>query len=77
MIDLEGKSQEQAILEYLQGGAALTPLDALRLFGCMRLGARIWDLRRKGYNISMRVIETPSGKHVAEYRMEQRCETNI
>lgn len=77
MIDIESKSQEQAILEYLQAGGVLTPLDALRMFGCMRLGARIWDLRQKGHHISMRVVETPSGKHVAEYRLERKCETSV
>lgn len=33
------------ILEHLKSGESITPLDALRMFGCFRLGARIWDLR--------------------------------
>jgi|13_taG_2_1085334.scaffolds.fasta_scaffold10982_5 hypothetical protein len=44
-------SQEKQILEYLQAGNKITPIDALNLFGCFRLGARICDLRNKGYNI--------------------------
>ena len=44
-------SQEKQILEYLQSGKKLTPIDALNMFGCFRLGARICDLRSKGYNI--------------------------
>lgn len=45
------KSQEDKIIEYLKTGKSITPLDALRLFGCMRLGARIFDLKRKGFRI--------------------------
>ena len=64
-------TQEEAILDYLRRGNTLTPLEALKLFNCLRLGARIWDLRQKGHAIEMKVVETPSGKHVAEYRLRK------
>lgn len=64
-------SQSDAILEALRRGETLTPLDALKRFGVFRLGARIFDLKKAGYNIEMRLIETPSGKHVAEYFLPQ------
>ena len=64
------QSQECCILAYLRAGNALSPLDALSRFGCFRLGARIYDLRRAGYVIERRMIRTASGKTVAEYRME-------
>ena len=38
-------SQSEQILKYLQAGNALTPLEALRKFNCLRLGVRIYDLR--------------------------------
>jgi hypothetical protein len=44
-------SQKQLILEALMRGETITPLDALRRFGCMRISARIWDLRHEGYKI--------------------------
>lgn len=56
------ESQSDQILAHLQRGRTLTQLDALNLFGCFRLGARIWDLRRRGHRIESRTIETPSGK---------------
>lgn len=31
MIDLDGKTQEQAILEHLQRGFSLTPLDVIEV----------------------------------------------
>jgi hypothetical protein len=45
------QSQKDKILTYLLSGKTLTPLDALKMFGCFRLGARIFDLRAAGYKI--------------------------
>jgi hypothetical protein len=64
------QTQEDRILSWLKSGVSLTPLHALRHVGCMRLGARIYDLKRKGYKIHKRMVKTPSGAHVAEYWME-------
>jgi hypothetical protein len=45
-------TQSQAILEHLKAGNTLTPIEALNLFGCFRLAARVSDLRTNGgYNI--------------------------
>jgi phosphate/sulfate permease len=64
------ESQSKQIIRYLQQGNSLTSLDALRLFGCMRLGARIYDLRAQGYPIEGKIITTASGKRVAQYCLE-------
>ena len=61
------KSQLEAILEALQAGETLTPLDALNRWGCFRLGARIWDLRHKGYDIEN--IGTDDGNY-ARYKLK-------
>jgi hypothetical protein len=53
--------QETKILKHLQK-KSLTQLEALNLYGCMRLGARIYDLRNKGYNIKT-VKKEYHGKH--------------
>jgi hypothetical protein len=39
-------SQTKQILDYLNQGNKITPLDALRKFGCFRLTSRIWDIER-------------------------------
>jgi len=39
-------SQTKQILEYLQQGNTITPLEALRKFGCFRLTSRIWDIEQ-------------------------------
>lgn len=61
-------SQSQSILDYLKAGNSLTPLEALRLFGCMRLGARIWDLSKQGYKIKSE-LQKDNGKHFAKYSL--------
>jgi len=65
-------TQANRILRYLQAGHRLTPLDALELFGCFRLAARVHELRREGWEINERTVETASGKRIAEYSMEGR-----
>ena len=65
----EQQSQTQCamILAHLQKGYSLTGLQALDMFGCMRLPSRVNDLKNRGYNIQKRMIVTDSGKRVADY----------
>ena len=44
-------TQCDMILRYMQDIGSITPWEAMREFGCMRLGARIYDLKRKGEKI--------------------------
>ena len=50
-METQTQTQKEAILRHLQSGKTITPLEALNLYGCFRLGARIWDLRNEGYVI--------------------------
>lgn len=65
----ETQTQEAAILEHLLLGRSITPLDALTLYKCMRLGARIFSPRKQNYPIERKMITTPTGKRVASYYM--------
>lgn len=70
-------SQCEQILEALRQGRELTPLQALNEFGCMRLGARIWDLIRAGYNIQPTIVHQ-NGKHFASYKLiVQRSDASL
>ena len=63
-------SQTAQIKAALLRGEKLTPMDALRRFGCFRLGARIWDLRNEhGMDIRTEQFRTESGKIVAAYSL--------
>lgn len=62
------KSQNEQILAHLKQGRAITPALAYERFGCLRLGARIYDLKQAGIKIIAKSIQK-NGKRFAEYRM--------
>ena len=57
------------ILAHLQSGTPITSLECLNLYGCLRLSARIYDLREAGHNIHMERITVASGKSVGRYTL--------
>ena len=62
------QTQKEAILRHLQSGKTITPLEALNLYGCFRLGARIWDLRDEGYVIRSENVKQGK-KTFASYKL--------
>lgn len=54
---MDNDSQCKMILFYLKEYGKITAQDALKLCGCMRLAARIHDLRRKGIPIKSETRE--------------------
>lgn len=48
-------TQTDMILMHLKEHGSITPLDAMQEYGCMRLGARIWDIRDLGYTIETKM----------------------
>ena len=64
---LRAKSQQIRILNAIAQGW-LSPMDALRRFGCLRLAARICELREAGWQISDRWVER-DGKRFKQYRI--------
>lgn len=71
---MTNESQNKKILAYLMSGKRLTQLDALTLFGCMRLASRICDLRRDYPHLRIKVesVITPNTKkQIAQYYIEK------
>ena len=64
------ETQNKQILRHLQSGRPITSLEAIRLFGCLRLSGRIYDLRKIGHPILSKRVSTLTGKHIAEYRYD-------
>ena len=63
-------SQNEAILQHLQSGKTLTPLQALTEYNCLSLSSRISDLKNGyGHNIKSEFIKV-GNKNVAQYSME-------
>jgi len=65
-------SQTSQIYSCLSRGFTLTPRQALNLFGCLRLAARIRDLRKIGIPVITETV-THRGKRFARYRLPRKC----
>lgn len=63
-------SQTTQILEMLKRGP-VTAMEALQEAGCFRLAARIADLRQQGHDIQTDTVTTPTGKHIASYKLKE------
>ena len=59
-------SQNARIHAYLKSGRSITGLLALRLYGCFRLAARVYDLRQQGIKVQQRLIRIKD-KRVSVY----------
>lgn len=69
---LKKDGQNARILEHLQNGGFVTPLFALREWGCFRLSGRVFDLKKRGYNIVAEIVnDTATGKRYAKYYIPQ------
>ncbi len=64
--------QTARLLERLER-APITSLEALNELGIARCGARVWDLRRQGYNVHSEIIPVQNRYgdtcHVARYSL--------
>lgn len=67
--------QTEQILDYMKNYGGITPMDALKDIGCMRLAARIADLKREGHRIKGEKIEVRrrdgSKAHVTRYTVDE------
>lgn len=61
------KSQTDRILQWMLEGNAITPLDALERFGSFRLGARIAEIKAKGYLVYSEFVTGENGKKFKKY----------
>jgi len=65
---LDKETQNAMVLAHLRT-APITPMEALRNFGCFRLAARVYDLRQYGHEIlTLRVVNN-HGNAYAEYHL--------
>jgi len=63
------ETQNKQIRLHLQSGSPLTSIQALKLFGCFRLSARIYDLKKQGLDIEAKPIYK-GRKHFVQYRIK-------
>ena len=62
-------SQNKKIKTWLESGNSITPLEALEMFGSLRLGARIFELKKKfGMKIKTEMVAA-NGRRYARYSL--------
>ena len=68
-------TQNEVVLRLLLDNRSITRLEAMNKYGIMRLGARVYDLKKQGYPIKtfLRIGKSRNGESMvyAEYRMER------
>lgn len=64
-------SKLHQIRQWLQSGKSLTPKQAIEMFECYRLGARIFDLRATGMKIRTTAVPKSDGGTFAKYTLEE------
>ena len=74
LINEQTMTQCDMILDYMRENGSITQAEATDEIGCVRLPARIWDLKQRGYHIKkiMRSKKNRWGKAIsfAAYELE-------
>jgi hypothetical protein len=61
------ENQTKMIKAHLDKGHSITAFEALKLYGCLRLAARMHDLKQSGYSFHKEMVTASNGKRIAEY----------
>ena len=61
-------TQNKMVLQHLQTGQSITALDSLRLYGVLRLAARVEELRKDGHTIITQSVRV-GNKEFARYSL--------
>jgi hypothetical protein len=72
---MKTESQNALIKGWLLNGRSITALDALNMFGCFRLSARIANLKDQGMDIITDMVQV-NDKRIARYTLNGRQESN-
>ena len=65
-------SYKQIIMKKLHAGEIISPLTALKDFGCLSLAQRISELRAKGEPIKSELVKNSEGKKYSIYWLEPK-----
>lgn len=67
----EFPTQKSIVRQHLLDGKSITQLEALRLYGCLRLSAVIFDLREDGLPIVTEKLQVSPKKRVGNYYIKK------
>ena len=66
---MKKKTQLENVKEYLMQGNPITPIDALAMFGCIRLSDIIFRLKKEGFQFHTELIKNKYGNYFAKYSL--------
>lgn len=69
-------SQDDQVLFHLKSGRDITPREALDIYGCFRLAARIETLRKEGHLIETDIVKR-DGKRWARYYIPRPVQLDL
>ena len=74
-------TQTEKVLHYIEDFGSISPYEAFRDLGILRLSARIFDLKAQGHNIKT-TITTAKNRYgepirFAVYTLEEKKDANI
>lgn len=61
-------THNKRVLEYIYTNGSITAKEAFLKLGCLRLSARVHDLRAAGHNITTTMVNEVIEKHTTEGR---------
>ena len=71
-------TQCEQVLQHMRDHGSISTIEAFFNYGITRLSARIWELRRDGYDINTDLVTVKSEKgvkkHYARYKIKERQE---
>jgi hypothetical protein len=61
------ENQTKMIKAHLDKGESITAIEALNMFQCFRLAARMHDLKESGYPFMKEMVKLDNGRAIAQY----------
>lgn len=67
MRELNVSPQARKVLRHLEKNRSITPLEALGVYGIFRLAARVYELRKEGFDVITTYMRDDNDKPYAKY----------
>jgi len=61
--------QNTAVLNHMKKDGNITAIEALNLYGCFRLAARIYELKKEGFEIVAEQVDIGDNRSIARYSL--------
>lgn len=71
---MKKKTQKERVLEFMEEGNSITPIEALERFGCFRLAHIIWEIRKDRHVYTRMITHPKYGTKFAEYSFKKHEE---